>query len=109
MARTLELLGTGVDEARSAAQKVMAIETALAQASMTQVQLRDPNATYHRMTAAELGGLAPRVAWKDYFDQVGAPPVPDLNVQQPDFFRAMSQVQIGHRRGANLVEVVLPR
>src|SRR5438128_6123459 len=92
MARTLELLGTGVDEARSAAQKVMAIETALAQASMTQVQLRDPNATYHRMTAAELGGLAPRVAWKDYFDQVGAPPVPDLNVQQPDFFRTMSQL-----------------
>src|SRR5436309_1247938 len=32
MARTLELLGTGGDEARSAAQKVMAIETALAQA-----------------------------------------------------------------------------
>jgi len=45
MARTLELLGTGADEARTAAQKVMAIETALAQASMTQVQLRDPNAT----------------------------------------------------------------
>jgi len=92
MARTLELLGTGADEARSAAQKVMAIETALAQASMTQVQLRDPNATYHKMTAAELGGLAPRVAWKDYFDQVGAPPVPELNVQQPDFFRTMSQL-----------------
>src|SRR3989442_586721 len=57
MARTLELLGTGVDEARTAAQKVMAIETALAQASMTQVQLRDPNATYHKMTAAALAPL----------------------------------------------------
>src|SRR5256712_7158127 len=44
------------------------------------------------MRAAERGGFAPWGAWKDYFDQVGAPPVPELNVQQPDFFKTMSQL-----------------
>ena len=92
IARTLELVGTGRDDAQGAAQKVMAIETALAQASMTQVQLRDPNAIYHMITLTELARLAPRVAWTDYFGQVGAPAVPALNVQQPDFFKAMSRL-----------------
>ena len=92
IARILELTGTGVNDARSAARSVMAIETALAQASMTQVELRDPNAIYHKMTVAELAGLAPHVAWNDYFVQVGAPPVVELNVQQPDFFKAMSRL-----------------
>src|SRR2546422_4214548 len=43
-----------------------------------------PYTTLFRSTAAELGGLAPRVAWKDYFDQVGAPPVPELNVRSEE-------------------------
>ena len=90
VARVLELAGASADEARGAADRVMAIESALAAASMTRVQRRDPNATYHKMTVAELGFLSPAINWRDYFAEVGAPPVADLNVRQPDFFKAVS-------------------
>ena len=38
----------------------MRIETALARASMTRVQQRDPKATYHKMPLAELADAVPR-------------------------------------------------
>ena len=40
------------------ARRVMALETELAKASMTRVQRRDPNATYHKTTVAR-----PRTRW----------------------------------------------
>ncbi len=90
LARTLELVGATNAEAHGAAERVMTIESALAAASMTQVERRDPNATYHKLTVAELGALAPGFAWREYFGQIGAPPIADLNVQQPGFFQAAS-------------------
>ena len=91
VARMLELAGTGrADDARVAAQRILALESALAGASMTRVQQRDPNAVYHKMTVAELGAISPGIAWGEYFGAVGAPPVTALNVRQPDFFKALS-------------------
>jgi putative endopeptidase len=92
VARMFGLLGATAMEAHRAAEAVMAIESALAAASMTQVERRDPNAIYHKLTVAELGTLAPAVAWGDYFGQVGAPPVTQLNVQQPEFFKTVSRL-----------------
>src|SRR5207244_3065662 len=90
VARMLELTGTGADEARAAAQRIMTLETALAGASMTRVQQRDPNAVYHKMNVTELGAISPGIAWGDYFGEVGAPALTALNVRQPDFFKALS-------------------
>jgi putative endopeptidase len=68
----------------------MVIETALAKASMSNVEVRDPNKTYHRMTVTEVQALAPNFAWATYFDQVGAPGLKDLNIGQPEFFKSLS-------------------
>ena len=88
VARSVELLGSEPAAARQAADQVMAIETALATASMTRVERRDPNATYHKLTLAELETLMPGFAWGDYLRGMGAPPIADLNVLQPAFFKA---------------------
>jgi putative endopeptidase len=88
VARSFELLGAEPAPARVAAEQVMAIETALATASMTRVERRDPNATYHKLTLAALESLMPGFAWNDYLRGMGAPPIADLNVLQPDFFKA---------------------
>ncbi len=88
VARSVELLGSEPAAARQAADQVMAIETALATASMTRVERRDPNATYHKLTLAELESLMPGFAWGDYLRGMGAPPIADLNVLQPAFFKA---------------------
>ena len=82
----------GDDDAKAAAEAktVMDIETSLAKASMTRVETRDPEHVYHMMTLAQLKELTPNFAWPEFFVEVGAPAVSDMNVGQPDFFKAMN-------------------
>lgn len=63
VAKLLRLAGQDSGSATSDAGQVMVLETALAQAALTRVQRRDPAATDHPMSAAQLDTLAPRVSW----------------------------------------------
>lgn len=91
--RTLELSGEKTADAAADAQRIMTLETELAKASMTRVQQRDPNATYHKTTMAELATLAPSISWPEYFRSIGVTATPAfVNVQQPDFFRRASDL-----------------
>jgi putative endopeptidase len=92
IAKTFELLRESTADAGAHAGQVMGIETALAQASMTNVQRRDPNAVYHKMTVAELAALAPTFDWNRYLQLRGIPDVTSLNVSQPDFMRTMGSM-----------------
>src|SRR5437773_2690825 len=49
VSRTLGLLGDAPAVADSEAQRILALETALARASLTRVERRDPNANYHKL------------------------------------------------------------
>jgi putative endopeptidase len=89
VARTFELLGDPEAAALEEAQDVMRIETALARASMTRVQQRDPKATYHKMPLGELQTLCPSLDWSAYLAESGVPRVAELNVRQPAFFVAL--------------------
>ncbi len=84
------LLGEPTPTARADAATVMRIETALAQASLTRLERRDPYKVYHRETLASLPKLAPRLDWRAYFKAVGMNPRPWLNVSEPAFFRALN-------------------
>ena len=89
--RCFQLAGEDVASAQRHADAVMKLETAFANASMTNVQRRDPNATYHVMPTDSLVLLAPRFGWKDYF--AGRMKTPDIvNVTQPDFFKAVNEL-----------------
>jgi putative endopeptidase len=88
--KLFELLGDPSDRAAAESKTVMEIETALAKASMSNVDVRDPNKTYHRMSLKDVQSLAPNLSWATYFDQVGVPGLKDLNVGQPDFFKSLS-------------------
>jgi hypothetical protein len=68
VARTLTLLGTPAAMAEQDAARVLKLETALADSSMTLVAQRDPNAVYHRMTVRELQALAPAIEWPASLD-----------------------------------------
>jgi predicted metalloendopeptidase len=89
VARMFGLMGERPRLARAHAGIVLELETRLAQASMTRVEQRDPNAVYHRMTVAELAGLAPGFRWDAYFQAIGLGADPIL-VRQPGFFRELS-------------------
>ncbi len=71
--KMFELAGDSPAAAAANAKTVLAIETRLAKKSMTPVEQRDPNAIYHRMSAAQLSTLAPGFAWSSYFDGVKLP------------------------------------
>src|SRR5215472_6113877 len=88
--KMFELLGDSPEKSAAAARTVLGIETKLADASMTRVERRDPDATYHRMTPEELKALTPNFSWVAYFKDIEAPPVAAINVGQPKFFEALN-------------------
>lgn len=90
VANMFQLLGKDQKTAASHAKSVMAIETKLAEASMTQVELRDPKATYNLKTLAELKKLTPNFSWPAYFKVINAPGVKEVNVGQLKFFQAVN-------------------
>ncbi len=85
----LTLAGESAEQAKADADATLKIETALAKASLTRVQRRDPHATYHMETIEELGKQAPSIDWPVYFKVQGAPGVTKLNVSQPEFMKAL--------------------
>jgi putative endopeptidase len=87
VAKMFQLLGDDSSAARSNAATVMSMETRLAKASMTRVEQRDPNATYHMMTLDELSTAAPGFNWSLYFRDIGKPSPGAMNVNQPVFFK----------------------
>jgi putative endopeptidase len=85
----LSLAGEGAEQAKADADATLKIETALAKASLTRVQRRDPHNTYHMETMEELAKQAPDIDWPLYFKVQGAPGVAKLNVAQPEFIKAV--------------------
>ncbi len=93
VAKMFRLGGQDSAAADSAAAQVMALETSLAQASMTRVELRDPAKTDHPMSAKQLATLAPRVAWPTYFHTIGlTKSVTKVNVAEPEFVRRVDSL-----------------
>jgi len=90
VARMFELIGEDPARAAANAKTVMAVETRLADASMTPVEQRDSEKTYHRMDLTRLAALTPNFSWSAYFRQVGVAPAA-VNVAQPKFFEAVSR------------------
>jgi putative endopeptidase len=89
VAKMFELLGDSSARAEAEAKTVMAIETRLAQASMTRVERRNPDNTYHKMDVAQFQALTPHFSWKRYFRDLGFPSIEAINVSQPKFFQAL--------------------
>ena len=85
----LGLVGENKAQAERDAATVMRIETALAKASLTRVEKRDPYKTYHKMPLAKLQALTPSFRWGDYLTGLGGSSIAELNVTEPKFFEAM--------------------
>jgi putative endopeptidase len=73
VARMFVLLGKTPARAADSTAAVLAIETALARASLDLVYRRDPAKVYHKMTRARFEALAPSFDWQAYLEGIGAP------------------------------------
>jgi endothelin-converting enzyme/putative endopeptidase len=89
IARLMVLTGETPEQAAADAAAVLKIETALAKASLSRVDQRDPYKTFHKMTVAQLGALTPAVQWDSFFAVQGVPGLAAVNVAQPEFQKAV--------------------
>ncbi len=78
---------------RAEAKSVLAFETALAKASKTRVDLRDPEGNYHKMTVSDLAKAAPPdLSGRAYFTDLGTTDPGGLDVGQPEFVAQAMQI-----------------
>jgi putative endopeptidase len=87
-----KLIGKSDAASRKDAETVIKIETELAKASMSKVEMRNPNKTYHKMDKVKLEQLSPGFGWNSYFISVGLANLDSMNVAQPDFFKEISKI-----------------
>jgi putative endopeptidase len=88
--KVLELLGDTPQTARQNAETILRMETALAKASLTQVERRDPYKLKHKMKLAELVQLAPNFDWETYYRALQYPQFEILNVDAPAFYKQLN-------------------
>jgi putative endopeptidase len=89
--RMFALLGDDAKTAAAHAQTVMAIEIALAKASLTRVEQRDPYKLLHKLTLAQLKTLTPSLDWDRYLATAGVTGIATVNVTQPEFYKEVER------------------
>ncbi len=89
VATVLGLDGIPAAQSTTDGDAVVALETALANVTPKRADLRDPQLTYHIESTAELKALAPDIDWNGYFAAYKAPAFSSLNVDLPDFVKAV--------------------
>jgi endothelin-converting enzyme/putative endopeptidase len=85
-----KLLGEPEAKAAGDAQKVMELETELAKASLDVTSRRDPANIYHMLSLSDLQKRAPSIDWKQLMNEMGVPPVEEVNITYPSFFEKLS-------------------
>ena len=89
--KMLELLGDSPDAAKREAATIMKIETALAKASLTRVEQRDPHNLFHKMDRKQLQALTPDFDWNTYLKTAGIDQVSTFNVTEPKFYQELDR------------------
>ena len=88
--RMFELIGESHEQAVKDAETVLRLETAMAAASLSNVDRRDPARLYHKMPLAQFDATTPNFAYARFLHEIGTPAVYSLNVATPDYFVALN-------------------
>jgi predicted metalloendopeptidase len=89
IAKMLILSGESSADAQRDATNILAFETKLAEASMTNTERRDPIAVYHPQSLATFEQSIAPVDFAPFFEAVHSPPIDSLVNANPKFFPAM--------------------
>jgi putative endopeptidase len=87
IAKMFVLAGSDAAKARTDAERVIALETQLARASMARVDQRKPENVYHMTPVSELQTYASQFNWPAFFQSIALPDLKALNVAQPEYFK----------------------
>lgn len=92
IADTLGLIGETVGQAKAQARQVLAFETELAKASLSQVAMRDPNNQYHFVSLDAAAKATPNFDWKQFFEAQNADVRRGFSLSEPSFFKAFNRL-----------------
>jgi endothelin-converting enzyme/putative endopeptidase len=95
VAKMLTLAGSTPEQAKKDAEGIMAMETALAKASLGVVDLREPEKTYHLQPVSTLEAALPGFDFTAYEDAIHSPRVTEINNSTPQYWPALMQ-QLDH-------------
>ncbi|MBG8552183.1 M13 family metallopeptidase [Hymenobacter guriensis] len=90
LTNTFQLLGDNEATARKNAATVQRLETRLAKASKSRVELRDPYANYNKMTVAQLQKAYPNLNLQHILTDAGMGSAKEVIVGQPAFFKEVN-------------------
>ena len=94
VAEMFTLLGDTPEQAKANANTVMLMQTALANASLSPIELRNPDNRYNMVTLAEAEQVAPNVAWASYMRARGIAPAKRFNMAPAKFFEAVNSMMV---------------
>ncbi len=89
--KMLQLAGEPPEQAKKSADRIMAIETQLARATLTKEESRDPSRMYNKKSIEQLQSLAADINWDSYFEQLGVN-VDSVIVTEPEFIKACQKI-----------------
>src|SRR3984885_11807399 len=91
VAKMLTLAGSTPEQATKDAHAMMAMETALAKASLDVTTMRDPEKIYHLQPIAAFTASLPGVNFAQFEDAVHSPRVTEINDSTPEYFPALTE------------------
>ncbi len=89
--KMLTLSGETPAQSATDAKNILAFETKLAEASLTNVEMRDPDAIYHPQSLATFEASIKPVPFVPFLEAIHSPAIDSLNNSTPKFFPAMVQ------------------
>jgi putative endopeptidase len=92
MAKLFELTGVPAEQAAQQADQAMALETSLAQHSLSRVALRNPKNQYHFVSIEEADKVMPHFDWAAFFKAQGVDVGKGFSLSQPEFFAGVDSL-----------------
>ena len=92
VSKMLQLMGDSAEQADKAAMGILELETRLAKASLTNVELRDPANYYNIETLKSADEATPNFSWSRYFERLGLGEMENFSYAQPNFFAEMNRL-----------------
>ena len=92
MNKLFVLAGYSAEDAAAAAEKVLALETKIAEVSVDRAARRDVHKNYNKMSVKEFKKNYGFINWDIFFNEVGIKNSTELNASQKPFFEGMTKV-----------------
>jgi len=81
-----------IPDASDAAERILALETQIAQGHWTRVQNRDRDKTYNKLTVAALNKMTGMLDWSRYLDSRDFGGINELVIRQPDYLVSLAKI-----------------